>query len=1372
MAPQRRKRPRKPTSSGGSPTPAGGPPSSEPKVQADPVLPFPVVGVGASAGGVEAATDLLKALPSDTGMAFVMVHHLAPGRASMLAEILARATSMPVRTVEDHMPVTPDHVYVIPPGTGIELRDGSLSLLPRSKADGGFRPIDQFFRSLAVEQGYRAIGVVLSGTASDGTAGCEEIKAEGGITFAQDDSAQQEGMPHSAIATGCVDFVLPPQKIAERIAEIGKHPVVRPHRRNRAARVEDRLASILETVRRRTGMDFSHYKRSTVLRRLARRMVLNRIPGFDDYDRFLAGNPLEAEALFQDILINVTSFFRNPEGFELLKKQVFPELVRDRSRHLPVRIWVLGCATGEEAYSVAIAFAEFAADQGRAIPVQIFASDLSHAGIDKARAGFYPKTIEQNISPARLRRFFVESDGGYRISKTIRDMVVFARHNAIADPPFSHLDLITCRNLLIYLDTMLQQRLIPILHYALSPGGFLWLGQSETVGPFRNLFEPVEAGHKLYQRKPVPPELKGLVGRADAAVPKPGQVPERIARTRPTLDPEREAERLLLSRYAPPGVLVDSSFEVIHYRGDTSPYLTPSPGRASPSLIKMLREGLLPAVRAALLRARREGRPVRQDNIPLRGDGAPRKVRVEVIPIQATTMRESCYLVLFDDATSARARARPAPAPRPSRVPRGEPAAAEVLRLRQELTATREYLQSVIEQQEAANEELQSANEEVQSTNEELQSINEELETSKEEIQSSSEELATVNDELSNRNLELSRSNNDLINLISSVQVPIVMLGPDFRIRRFTPSAERVLNLIASDLGRPITDIKPNVELPGLEAMLAEVVETVASREQLVRDRSGRWYALRLRPYRTMDNRIDGVVMMLVDIHAVKEAEESVRRNAERLVILQDQAPLGIREVDLDGRYLRVNQRYCDITGYRREELSGRHFTDFLHPEDRTRAEELTRRVQEGELPSYRDERRQYRKDGRLIWVEVHGFALRDENGKPMSGVAFVQDITERRRAQEELTAADRAKNEFLAMLAHELRNPLAPLLHAAQLLGASGLDAERIEALRGILERQIRSLSRMTDDLLDVSRISRGQIRIHPEVVDLGAIVRRAVELFQPTIVSRQQLLEVAIGEEPLQLLADPVRIEQAVDNLLTNASKFTPPEGRIRISLGRVSDPPPGAIELRVRDEGRGIAPELLPRIFDPFVQAEQSLDRTQGGLGIGLTLVRHIARLHGGTVEARSEGAGRGSEFVVRLPLAPLPPEPTPERRRPVDASRKHRILIVDDNPDAAETLALLLRHRQHQVEIAHDGDEAMEKMQEFVPGIVLLDIGLPGKDGIEVARTLRARDPRLHIVAVSGYGQEGLRARARDAGIEHYFTKPVDIGSLVRLFAVLG
>ena len=1180
-------------------------------------------------------------------------------------------------------------------------------------------------------------------------------------------------MPRSAVAAGCVDFVLPPEGIAAEITRIGRHPLVRPAPDGRAAEVEeDRLTAILETVRNFTGVDFTHYKRSTVIRRVARRMVLHKIDGIRDYERFIAANPAEAEALFQDVLINVTSFFRNPEGFELLKEKVFPELTHERSRHLPIRIWVLGCSTGEEAYSVAMAFSEYAAEMGRAIPVQIFASDLSPTGIDKARAALYPKTIEQDLSPDRLRRYFMEADGGYRVTKTIRDMVVFARHNALVDPPFSHIDLITCRNMLIYLDAVLQQRLIPTLHYALNSGGFLWLGHSESVGAYRTLFEQLDSRQKLYQRKPAPPQLGGFVHREERTSAREAREGEKTRE--PALagvDPQREADRLLLSRYAPPGVLVNADFDILTFRGDTSPYLMPSPGRASLNLLKMLREGLIVGVRGALLKAKREGRPIRQDDLPMRTDGFPLNVSVEVIPVRATAMREACFLVLFDDLPAARAREKPART-RPIPVPRGERAAAEVIRLRQELSATREYLQSVIEQQEAANEELQSANEEVQSANEELQSINEELETSKEEIQSSSEELATVNDELSNRNLELSHSNNDLTNLIGSVQIPIVMLGPDFRVRRFTPSAERLLNLISTDIGRPITDIKPNLELPGLENLLVEVMDTVTAREELVRDRAGRWYSLRLRPYRTLDNRIDGVVMMLVDIHSVKEAEESVRRSAERLAILHDQAPLGIREVDLEGRYLQVNQQYCAITGYDREELLGKKFTEFLPQEDCAQSEELSKKVLRGEIPSYREERRHHHKSGRSIWVEVHGFAVRDASGQPVSGMAFVQDITERRSADAELRAADRSKNEFLAILAHELRNPLAPLLNAAQLLGTPNLGADRIEGLRGILERQIRNLSRMTDDLLDVSRISRGQMRLHLEVIELGTIVRRATDLFRPIIEARGQRLQVEVPTEAIYLRADPVRLEQVVDNLLTNASKFSDGTGAIWLSLARAAGGAPG-VELRMRDEGRGIAADLLPRIFDPFVQAEQSLDRTRGGLGIGLTLVRTIAELHGGRVEATSDGAAHGAEFVVRLPLPDQPLAPPVERRKPGRRSGVHRILLVDDNPDAAETLAMLLRHEEHEVRISHDGEAALEEAARFKPTIVLLDIGLPGRDGIEIARDLRSQNPerRPTVIAISGYGQEELRQRAREAGIDHYFTKPVDFANLIRLFTTL-
>lgn len=694
--------------------------------------PFPIVAIGASAGGLEAFTRLLDALPADTGMAFVMILHLSPSHESMLSDILARSTRIPVREAKSDMRVEPNHVYVIPPGKDIVLRRGLLQLAPRTELRGPSRPVDHFMRSLAEEHGHRSVGVVLSGTANDGTQGLGEIKAAGGITFAQDSTAEHGGMPRSIISAGAVDFVLPPDEIARELARISRHAFVAMADAGEAGTIDAQPAfgQALETLREHMGVDFANYKRNTLFRRITRRMLLHKFESLQEYVRFLSGNPAEIEALYRDVLISVTSFFRNPETYDALKERVFPRLTEERNRHDQVRVWTLGCSTGEEAYSIAMAFTEYLEASGRRLGMQVFATDLNAASIEKARAGIYAKGIQQDVSPERLRRFFVEVDGGYRIAKPIRDMCVFARQNMLADPPFSRIDLITCRNVLIYLEPVLQQKLIPILHYSLRSRGFLWLGGSETVGTYRDLFELVEPRHKFYAKK-----------LAGAAV----QVPP------------------LAKRWQP-----------------------------SP------RAGIKPGPVAETADERRAGA----------GDS--------------------------------------------------ESAAREIARLKQELGATRDYLQSVIEQQEAANEELQSANEEVQSSNEELQSIN--------------EELATVNDELQNRNLELSQSNNDFQNLLASVPMPIVMLGADLRIRRFTPAAEKLLNLIPADVGRPIGDIKLRLTVTDLEAAVMEVIDTVTAHEREVQDQGGRWYSLRIRPYRTLENKIEGAVILLVDIDTQKRA--------------------------------------------------------------------------------------------------------------------------------------------------------------------------------------------------------------------------------------------------------------------------------------------------------------------------------------------------------------------------------------------------------------------------------------------------------------------------------------------------------------------
>ncbi|HUS24537.1 MAG TPA: chemotaxis protein CheB [Candidatus Binatia bacterium] len=1083
-------------------------PAIEPHAKPRSGLGFPIVAIGASAGGLDALGTLLAAVPTDTGMAFVVVQHLDPHYASTLAEILDRSSTMPVRVVTDKAAVEPNRVYVIPPGRDMVIGDGLLHLAPRTQVRGQHRPIDRFMRSLAEEHGHRAIGVVLSGSASDGTQGLEEIKAAGGITFAQDASAEHGGMPRSAIAAGCVDLVLAPGEIGREIGRIARHPYVAgTPLAPEAGRSAPAVIRLLDQLRQATGVDFTNYKRNTLHRRITRRIVLHKLEGLAEYTQFVQENPGELEALYQDILINVTSFFRNPESFDALKQRVFPRLTADKQRHEPVRVWVLGCSTGEEAYSIAMAFTEYAEASGLRVPLQVFATDLNGAGIERARAGIYAKGIAQDLSPERLRRFFVEVDGHYRICKPIRDMCVFARQNVLADPPFSRMDLISCRNMLIYLEPVLQQRLMPLLHFALRPAGFLWLGSSETIGSFRDLFELDDGKAKIYSKRTA--ARMGMLPAMPRSAPRAPARDEPALPRLPAMDPQREADRLLLARYAPAGVVVNEQLDIVQFRGDTSAYLAPSPGRASLNLVKMLRDGLLVPVRGALLRARRGDVPVHANGLRVKTPEGYRDVNVTVLPLKGSGVAPGSLLVLFEEPHQAAAAVRAESRARASREAAPvESSEREIARLKQELASTKEYLQSVIEQQEAANEELQSANEEVQSANEELQSINEELETSKEEIQSSNEELATVNDELQNRNQELSQSNNDLTNLLSSVQMAIVMLGRDLRIRRFTPAAERLFNLIPADVGRPIGDIKLRLDVPDLEPLLSEAIDTVSIKELDVQDRHGRWYSLRVRPYKTLENRIDGAVLVLVDVDSLKRAEQALREN-------------------------------------------------------------------------------------------------------------------------------DRSKNDFLAVLAHELRNPLAALQAATDVLNAEGVDANHLARAQQVIQRQMHNMTRMVDDLLDVSRISKGDIQLQLETVDLVEVLRAAVSATEAQREQNRQRLSLSLPKAPVELRADATRLEQVLGNLLGNAAKFTPRDGEIWLSLEHVPGDPARAV-IRLRDNGIGIEPSELGRIFELFTQADRSIERRHGGLGIGLALARRLVELHGGEITAASGGRNKGCELVVSLPL----------------------------------------------------------------------------------------------------------------------------------------
>ena len=838
---------------------------------------FPIVGIGASAGGLEAFTSLLKALLPDLGMAYVIVPHLDPQRESAFTQILGRTTTMPVVEIENGMELQADHVYVIPPNRDLTISGRRLHIADREHQPRSVNAtIDIFFRSLASEQGSNAIGIVLSGTASDGTLGLTAIKGEGGITFAQEtSSAKYDGMPASAIAAGCVDFVLAPDAIARELARIRSHPYVAGSAAG-ASEGEDKgkdaeMTRVFRLLRRATRVDFSEYKPPTIGRRIHRRMLLHRLEKLSDYVALLQSDRSEVNALYQDLLINVTSFFRNPEVFETLKLVVYPALLKARSKgSLPIRIWVPGCSTGEEAYSHAISLLEYLGDERTEIPIQIFGTDLSEIAVQRARSAMYKESIETDVSPGRLRRFFHKSDGGYQISKTIRDLCIFSTQNIFNDPPFSRMDLVSCRNVMIYLSQSLQKRVVPIFHYALNPTGFLLIGNTEgLLGAGSELFEMVDKKQKIYSKKLVvnpvtfgfavsPPEHDGAM----LEMPAPSLRP--VEQATAPVELQREADRLLLSRYAPPAVVVNEQMEILQSRGRTGNFLELAPGKASLNLLKMARSGLLFELQSAIDEARKTGVEAERRNLQVEGEGQNYSTNVRVLPFRTPIQENHSYLIVFEPVPVESALA-PSKDGQPLTESERVEKEKQIAQLKQELAATREYLQSIIEMHEATNEELQSANEEIQSGNEELQSTNEELQTSKEELESANEELHTVNEEMQHRNDLLTQLNNDLTNLLNSVNLPMIMVGSDLSVRRFTPQAAALLGLMPSDIGRPISRLKLKVDVRTLEETMLDVIQRVQPRENQLQDDAGRTFTLRISPYRTLDNRIDGVVLTVVD---------------------------------------------------------------------------------------------------------------------------------------------------------------------------------------------------------------------------------------------------------------------------------------------------------------------------------------------------------------------------------------------------------------------------------------------------------------------------------------------------------------------------
>ena len=996
-----------------APDPASeGNPTESDKASDDSLI---VVGVGASAGGLEAFTELLRHLPPATGLAFVLVQHLDPHHESALPGLLAAKTGMPVVQVRNDTPLQPDHVYVIPPNALMFVRNGALMIEARPETLERFRPVDAFFNSLAEEFRSNAVGIVLSGTASDGTLGLKSIKAEGGITFAQNQTAKFDGMPRSAIAAGVVDFVLPPRRIAEELAAIAHRP---PHLVRAEAEIGGgdgtTLHRLLLLLRKNTGVDFTLYKQPTILRRLNRRMMVRKVDDLEQYFETLQSEPEEVKTLFDDLLINVTTFFRDPDVFESAKRLVFPSIIHDREAPYVIRAWVPGCSSGEEVYSLTIALVEFLESEDLDCSIQMFGTDIAEAAIAKARAGIYGEGSVGNLSRERLRRFFVRTETGYQIHRAIREMCVFSRHNVSKDPPLSRMDLISCRNLLIYLSPTLQRRVISAFGYALQPSGCLILGPSESLGGLSEYFLPLDEPHKIYRRNP-------NISQKLMIVSEPGEDYTPQYSTTPAMPPRGEmsgtegapdgrihkyVNQLVASRYGPAAVVVDERLQITEYRGDVAQYLAQPEMPADGELMNVVREELRAPLSTAIEQARSRNVPVAAKSASIFGTDGAVLVAIMAVPISLTGTAQH-FLILFGpgrtpagaapvpEVASGETEGGPegAPAP-PSHEGVSAPPDQQIAQLKQELTSTREYLQSVIE-------ELRSTNEEAQSANEELQSTNEELQTSKEELQSTNEELNTINAEMQSRNAELDQLNDDLVNLFASMNMPIIMTGSDLRIRRFTPMAEKVLNLIRTDVGRPITDLQPRINVPHLEDILHRVLDTLQPLEQEVEDQEGRSYLMRVRPYRTSDNRIDGTVLQLLDVSDLKRIVEEVRhaRDYAQAIVNTVREPLVVLDENL--AIQNANRAFYDALGLTQGAALGQSIYEIARGRfDAAKVRTLFEQINSDstELNDVEIEYQSDRGEARILSVNARRLSTPDQKAPIL--LAF-EDITERKRAAE-----------------------------------------------------------------------------------------------------------------------------------------------------------------------------------------------------------------------------------------------------------------------------------------------------------------------------------------------------------------------------------
>jgi two-component system, chemotaxis family, CheB/CheR fusion protein len=1460
------------------------PASAIPSKSQDSPSTLRVVGIGASAGGLESLEQFFANLPPNPGMAFVVVQHLSPDFKSMMDELLARHSDMPVMLAEHDVEVQANHVYLLPPKKEMIIQNGRLLLSEKERIHGLTLPIDHFLRSLAQDVGPDAIAIILSGSGSDGSRGIRDIKRSGGRVYVENPaSAKFDGMPLSALATGVVDEAASAKDLPRFLFDVETR-----EQDQSDFSFETPLESVLRMLRDQLGLDFSMYKPTTVSRRILRRVELLGLPDVADYAAMLRNDPEELGLLYKDLLIGVTRFFRDPEAFAVLEEKVVPELLAKIPENEEIRVWIAGCATGEEAYSLAMILFEQLSAAGRQINVKILSTDVHSASLAQASTGIYGEEQLEHVNEKRRERFFRKKVNGYQVSQDLRQLIVFAPHNVTKDAPFTKLHLIACRNLLIYLEPSAQKTVLSLFHFGLASGGYLFLGGSETPGPLAGEFDTIDDHWKVYRKRrdvrlleplkvpmtrPVPTSASSFLGQVRSAV--------------------SDTQLLniydqLLDRHMPQSFLVDEDRQLLDSFGGAERLFKLGKRRPSTNILDLLDGDLRTVVAGAIQRALKHEFPIRYTGVPIvEGDNIRRSVlTAETFTNARTNATHVLISIESDPATTGRR--EPVPESHNRSTTASQASSERLTTLEGELSYTRETLQSTIEELQTSNEELQAANEELVASNEELQSTNEEL-------HSVNEELYTVNAELQRKIAELRELNSDMQHFLESTDVGTLFLDKTLCIRKYTPRIASVFHLEPQDVGRSIRHFSHSLKRPSLLQDIELALNDGVICEDEVRDSDGTTFFLRILPYRPAGNaevsdpllgtygtpRIEGVVISLTDISALDRVRARLRQ-LSAIVESSDDAILG---KTLDGTIVSWNRGAERLYGYTAEEAIGRNvsmlapngqadqianFCETLRAGDRIEHVETLRRRKDGSIvdisvtispihdtdgsvigasaiarditqlkrtqrdleerearirlllqstaeaivglgpdgkcafcnPSavrmlgyssadaiigkhihtvvhrgpesghseeecpicsvlrtgkgaHSDEAVLWRADGSRFQSEYWSYPIQRDSQIVGVVVTFL-DVTDRKRAEEEIRTAARRREEFLAMLSHELRNPLAAVVNASRVMQSPNIKTDAIDKAREIVERQSRHMARLLDDLLDVSRITRGGIELRKEDIDLRDVVRMAIEALTPLIEERRAQIVIDMPDELLAIRGDAARIQQVIVNLLSNAARYSPPGKTIRLWAGSEGE----LIVLKCKDEGRGISKSMLSEIFELFVQNEQGLERSSGGLGIGLTLVRQIVELHGGTVEAHSDGPGTGSEFIVKLP----------RQRHAVVKGRagiaemgvSRRILVVEDQDDAREMLRVLLESKGHIILDEPDGRSALETIEREHPDVALIDIGLPVMSGYQVARKVRENAvlDDILLIALTGYGRDADIQAAKEAGFDAHLTKPAD------------